>query len=69
MDGLENCVRKLFDLVLLADQDRRRWDGDLVREGQTLVRQCLDENRAGPYQLQAAINAVHREAPKGALSD
>jgi RNA polymerase sigma-70 factor, ECF subfamily len=50
------------DLVLLADQDRSRWDGQLIAEGQALVRQCLRRNRPGRYQLQAAINAVHSEA-------
>jgi RNA polymerase sigma-70 factor (ECF subfamily) len=50
------------DLVLLADQDRDRWDRDLIEEGQTLVRQCLRRDQPGPYQLQAAINAVHSSA-------
>jgi RNA polymerase sigma-70 factor (ECF subfamily) len=51
------------DLVLLADQDRERWDRNLVAEGQALVRQCLRRNRPGPYQIQAAINAVHSDPP------
>lgn len=50
-------------LVLLADQDRSRWDRRLVREGHALVRRCLQINRPGPYQLQAAIQAVHADAP------
>ncbi len=50
-------------LVLLADQDRTRWDPDLVAEGQALVRTCLRRNEPGPYQIQAAIQAVHSEAP------
>lgn len=50
------------DLVLLADQNRRRWDQALIAEGQALVRRCLAENRPGPYQIQAAINAVHSAA-------
>ena len=50
------------DLVLLADQDRTRWDRALIAEGQDLVRACLRRNRPGPYQLQAAINAVHSDA-------
>ncbi|HET6394007.1 MAG TPA: RNA polymerase sigma factor, partial [Blastococcus sp.] len=50
------------DLVLLADQDRARWDRSLVAEGQALVRSCLRRDRPGPYQLQAAINAVHSDA-------
>ncbi len=52
------------DLVLLADQDRARWDRDLIAEGQALVRRCLRRNRPGPYQIQAAINAVHSDAPE-----
>jgi len=51
------------DLVLLADQDRSRWDRDLIDEGQELVRRCLRRNQPGPYQIQAAINAVHSEVP------
>ncbi len=57
------------DLVLLADQDRSRWDGTLVAEGQALVRRCLRRNRPGPYQVQAAINAVHSDAPTAADTD
>jgi RNA polymerase sigma-70 factor, ECF subfamily len=57
------------DLVLLADQDRTRWDRDLIAEGQALVRRCLRRNRPGPYQLQAAINAVHSDAPAAAVTD
>ncbi|GAA4234570.1 RNA polymerase sigma factor [Actinomadura meridiana] len=49
-------------LVLLADQDRGAWDWELVREGQSLVRECLRRGRPGPYQIQAAINAVHSDA-------
>ena len=50
------------DLVLLGNQDRSRWDRGLVEEGQQLVRRCLRRDRPGPYQLQAAINAVHSDA-------
>jgi RNA polymerase sigma-70 factor (ECF subfamily) len=56
-------------LVRLAEQDRARWDRALVDEGQLLVRQCLRRNRPGPYQLQAAINAVHSDAPTAAATD
>ena len=56
-------------LVLLAAQDRRLWDRALVAEGQELVRQCLRRNRPGPYQLQAAINAVHSDARDAAATD
>jgi RNA polymerase sigma-70 factor (ECF subfamily) len=57
------------DLVLLADQDRSQWNRELVAEGQELVRHCLRRNRPGPYQLQAAINAVHSDAPCAADTD
>jgi RNA polymerase sigma factor (sigma-70 family) len=49
-------------LVPLPRQDRRLWDRDLITEGQDLVRRCLRRGRPGPYQLQAAINAVHSDA-------
>jgi RNA polymerase sigma-70 factor, ECF subfamily len=57
------------DLVLLADQDRGQWDADLIAEGQALVRRCLRENRPGPYQIQAAISAVHCDARTAAGTD
>jgi len=57
------------DLVLLADQDRDRWDRDLIAEGQAIVRCCLRRDRPGPYQIQAAINAVHSDAPAAAMTD
>jgi RNA polymerase sigma-70 factor, ECF subfamily len=57
------------DLVLLPDQDRTRWNHTLVAEGQELVRQCLRRDRPGPYQLQAAINAVHSDAPSTEKTD
>jgi RNA polymerase sigma-70 factor (ECF subfamily) len=56
-------------LVLLSDQDRSRWDPDLIAEGQALVRQCLRRNRPGPYQIQAAINAVHTDTTVAADTD
>jgi RNA polymerase sigma-70 factor (ECF subfamily) len=56
-------------LVLLAEQDRGRWDRGLIAEGQALVRQCLRRNQPGPYQIQAAINAVHSDAPATAVTD
>jgi RNA polymerase sigma-70 factor (ECF subfamily) len=56
-------------LVLLAAQDRGRWDRALAAEGQELVRRCLRRNRPGPYQLQAAINAVHSDAATAADTD
>ena len=51
------------EVVLLADQDRSRWDADLIAEGQGIVRRCLRRNQPGPYQIQAAIQAVHSDAP------
>jgi RNA polymerase sigma-70 factor (ECF subfamily) len=56
-------------MVLLADQDRSRWDAALISEGQELVRRCLRRNRPGPYQIQAAINAVHSDAPSTAATE
>lgn len=56
-------------LVLLADQDRGRWDRLLIAEGQAIVRRCLRRNQPGPYQIQAAINAVHSDAPTASATD
>jgi RNA polymerase sigma-70 factor (ECF subfamily) len=55
-------------LVLLSDQDRGLWDRDLIAEGQAIVRRCLRLNQPGPYQIQAAINAVHSDAPTAAAT-
>jgi RNA polymerase sigma-70 factor (ECF subfamily) len=56
-------------MIRLADQDRSLWDADLIAEGQRLVRACVRRGRPGPYQLQAAINAVHSAAPTVAATD
>jgi RNA polymerase sigma-70 factor (ECF subfamily) len=56
-------------LVRLADQDRSRWDVTLVAEGQEIVRACVRHGQPGPYQVQAAINAVHSAAPTVAATD
>ena len=56
-------------MILLRDQDRSRWDRDLIIEGQHLVRLCIARNRPGPYQIQAAINAVHSDAPNVEATD
>ncbi|MFI7061888.1 RNA polymerase sigma factor [Kribbella sp. NPDC050124] len=56
-------------LIRLSDQDRRLWDRLLIAEGHELVRRCLRRNQPGPYQLQAAINAVHTDAPTAAATD
>jgi RNA polymerase sigma-70 factor, ECF subfamily len=50
-------------LVPLPDQDPGRWDAGLLAEGRDLVRRCLRRDRPGPYQVQAAIQAVHSEPP------
>jgi RNA polymerase sigma-70 factor (ECF subfamily) len=57
------------ELVLLADQDRSRWDRKYIAEGARLVEQALASRRFGPYTLQAAIAAVHAEAPTAAATD
>ncbi|ACQ82326.1 putative RNA polymerase, sigma-24 subunit, ECF subfamily [Beutenbergia cavernae DSM 12333] len=56
-------------LVLLRDQDRDLWDRGLIAEGHALVRRCLRRNSPGPYQVQAAIQAVHTDAPSAADTD
>jgi RNA polymerase sigma-70 factor, ECF subfamily len=57
------------ELVSLDQQDRTLWDSDLIGEGQGLVRFCLRRNLPGRYQIQAAINAVHSDAPRAADTD
>ncbi|MGD9531178.1 RNA polymerase sigma factor [Pseudonocardia sp.] len=57
------------ELVPLADQDRGGWDRALIGEGHDLVRTCLTLNRPGRYQVLAAINAVHTDAPTAAATD
>ena len=56
-------------MVTLADQDRALWDRELVAEGHALVRECLRRNRPGHYQLLAAVNAVHTDAPTAEATD
>ncbi len=56
-------------LVPLPEQDRSRWDHDLIEEGHALVKRCLARDQPGPYQLQAAINAVHSDAPTASDTD
>ena len=57
------------ELVLLADQNRALWNRELIAEGQGIVRDLLRRNQPGPYQIQAAINAVHADAGTAALTD
>jgi RNA polymerase sigma-70 factor (ECF subfamily) len=56
-------------LVPLAEQDRTRWDAAMIAEGHALVRRCLRRGAPGPYQIQAAINAVHTDAATAAATD
>jgi RNA polymerase sigma-70 factor (ECF subfamily) len=56
-------------MVRLADQDRSRWDSELIEEGHALVRACLRGNEPGPFQIQAAIAAVHTDASTADDSD
>ncbi|MFD1055649.1 RNA polymerase sigma factor [Terrabacter terrigena] len=57
------------ELVLLSDQDRSLWDAAMVAEGHDLVRRCLRRGAPGPYQLQAAVGAVHTDAARAADTD
>jgi RNA polymerase sigma-70 factor, ECF subfamily len=57
------------DLILLDDQDRSLWNRDQIAEGLSLVEQALSSRRIGPYSLQAAIAAVHAQAPNAAATD
>jgi RNA polymerase sigma-70 factor (ECF subfamily) len=57
------------DLILLQDQDRSRWNKEQIAEGVTLVERALSSQRFGPYALQAAIAAVHAEAPDAGATD
>jgi RNA polymerase sigma-70 factor (ECF subfamily) len=57
------------DLILLDDQDRSRWNREQIAEGVGLVKQALSSGGAGPYAIQAAISAVHTEAPTAAATD
>lgn len=57
------------DLILLENQNRALWNGALIAEGVALVEKALASGRFGPYSLQAAIAAVHAEAPSAAATD
>ena len=57
------------DVVVLEDQDRSQWNRALIAEGSALVERALSSRRIGPYMLQAAISAVHAEAPSAAATD
>ena len=57
------------DLILLEDQDRARWDGEKIANAQRLIERAMQSRRAGPYILQAAIAAIHAEAPAAGETD
>ena len=61
--------RRDGEIVLLRDQDRTGWDRSMMFEGLALVRSCVDRDRPGPFQIQAAIQAVHATAPTFAETD
>ena len=69
IDARRNARTVGGDLVRLAEQDRDRWDESKLEEGRALLRGCLTRNQPGPYQLQAAINAVHNDASSAARTD
>jgi RNA polymerase sigma-70 factor (ECF subfamily) len=56
-------------MVRLSEQDRSRWDRDRIAEGHALVRRCLRRNQPGPFQIQAAIAAVHADAATAEQTD
>ena len=56
-------------LVRLSEQERSQWDRAMIEEGQTILRACIQANRPGPYQIQAAINAVHVDAASADMTD
>ncbi len=57
------------DLILLDEQDRSRWNREQIAEGIALIERALPLRRPGPYCVQAAISAVHAEAPSAAATD
>jgi RNA polymerase sigma-70 factor (ECF subfamily) len=57
------------EIVRLPDQDRSLWDRAMIAEGKAMVRACLRRDEPGPYQIQAAINAVHADATDAASTD
>ena len=57
------------DLILLEDQDRSLWNEDQIAEGASLVERALSSSPVGPFAIQAAIGAVHAQAPNAAATD
>jgi RNA polymerase sigma-70 factor, ECF subfamily len=68
-DSRRTARTKEGELIPLAEQDRGSWDRALIAEGQALVRRCLANSRPGLYQIQAAIQAVHSDAPNAEATD
>jgi RNA polymerase sigma-70 factor (ECF subfamily) len=60
----ETRTDQLGEMVLLEDQDRARWDQDMIDEGLATLDEAITQRRAGPYQVQAAIAALHARAPR-----
>jgi len=56
-------VDTVGELLTLDEQYRSGWNPALIAEGHALVRACVQTNRPGPYQIQAAVNAVHTSSP------
>lgn len=69
IDARRDARTEGAELVRLPEQNRQLWDQSEIEEGCSLLRVCLARNRPGPYQLQAAMNAVHCEAPSAADTD
>ncbi|MFL5685786.1 MAG: RNA polymerase sigma factor [Chloroflexota bacterium] len=65
----ETRVDPAGDIVLLEDQDRSRWDAGRIADGRDLIERAMSMRRPGPYQVQAAIAALHDEAPSWAATD
>jgi RNA polymerase sigma-70 factor (ECF subfamily) len=63
------CTAPTGELVLLDDQDRALWNRDQIAEGVSLVERALASRRVGPYTIQAAIAAVHAQAPSANVTD
>lgn len=65
----QSRVSNSGEIILLEDQDRSRWDAQMISEGKDLVEQALRSRRFGAYTLQAAISATHADAPSAAQTD
>ena len=63
------CTSPEGDIVLLEDQDRRKWNGQQIAEGKTLLQRAMESQRLGPYTIQAAIAAAHADAASADATD